>query len=159
MNASEEKQFSFCLLLLRWGIAIVFVMWIANKLVNPDQAKAVFGKFYGISLPGDMITYVVAGLQSIVLIAFILGAFKTYSYMIVLIMHAASTFSSFKQYLDPWTYPHLLFFAAIPMLASCILLWRFRKYDTILSIDVMRGKSSSDSLVLDRTAPQSEPHN
>lgn len=141
-----EKHLSFCLLFLRLGIAVVFVMWTLDKFLNPEHAKAVFTKFYGVTSSSDLLFYIVGGLQSLLLLAFISGAFKSVSYLGVLLMHAVSTLSSFKQYLDPWAYPYLLFFAAIPMLAVCLLLWRFRNYDRLFSVDAARDQSGLPKL-------------
>jgi hypothetical protein len=46
----------------------------------------------------------------------------------VLLLHAVSTFSSYRQYLDPFN--NLLFFAAWPMLAACFTLYTLRDLDT-----------------------------
>ena len=58
----------------------------------------------------------------------------------ILLLHSISTLSSYKNYLDPWTYPNLLFFAAIPMLAACVTLWWLRKYD-LFTVDAARAKA------------------
>ena len=117
------------LLLIRVGIFSVFVMWTIDKFVNPEHAAAVFKKFYGISELSKTISYVVGSAQMLVLLALLVGAFRTWSYGIIVVLHAISTLSSWKAYIDPWTYPHLLFFAAIPMLSACIALWLLREFD------------------------------
>nr|WP_218933931.1 hypothetical protein [Rubripirellula lacrimiformis] len=105
-------------------------MWTIDKFINPEHAAAVFKKFYGISELSEMLAYGVGGVQSVILIAFLVGAFRTWTYGIILVLHAISTFSSWSAYIDPWTYPHLLFFAAIPMLSACVALWLLREFDT-----------------------------
>ena len=64
---------------------------------------------------------------------FLAGAFKTWTYGLILILHAASTFSSYSQYLDAFN--NLLFFAAWPMLAACLALFLLREADTLLSVN------------------------
>ncbi len=66
-----------------------------------------------------------------IIAAFVAGLFKTITYGAVLLMHAGSTLSSWRQYLEP--FDHLLFFAAWPMLAGCVALFLLRKDDTALS--------------------------
>lgn len=129
------------LLALRIGIGIVFVMWTIDKFANPAHAAKVFEKFYSIGSLAATMSYLVGALQAGVLIAFLCGAFRSVTYLAVLIMHAVSTLSSYQQYFDPWTYPHLLFFAAIPMLSACYALWSLRSYDSLLSVDAYRSKS------------------
>ena len=43
--------------------------------------------------------------------------------------------SAYKQYLNPFESPNLLFFAAWPMLAACFALYSLRKLDTLLAIE------------------------
>ena len=129
-----RTQLGICLLLLRLGIAIVFLMWTIDKFINPEHAAAVFKKFYKVPGLSETLAYAVGGAQMLLVIAFILGLLRTWSYGLILVMHAISTFSSWQQYLDPWTYPHLLFFAAIPMLSACVALWVLRRFD-IYSLD------------------------
>lgn len=146
MNETEpfaivsKQKLACCLLLIRMGIAIVFAMWTIDKFLNPSHASAIFEKFYKVPGLSNGITYAVGAAQSVVLLAFIVGLFRTYSYGIILLLHAVSTFSSFAKYFDPWTYPNLLFFAAIPMLSACVALWVLRSHD-LYSVDHMRTAS------------------
>ena len=129
-----RKQLALCLLLLRLGIAAVFLMWTIDKFVNPGHAAKVFEKFYKVPGLNTTMAYVVGAIQMALVVAFLVGLFRTWTYGLILIMHAISTFSSWAQYLDPWTYPHLLFFAAIPMLSACVALFMLRRFD-IYSLD------------------------
>ncbi|BAP15086.1 MAG: hypothetical protein AOY29_01490 [Alcanivorax borkumensis] len=131
-----EKKLALSLLLLRLGVFIVMLMWTLDKFINPAHTGKVFAKFYGLEgLDGSTLT-VLACLQLIVILAFVAGALRRYSYGAILLMHAGSTLSSWQQYLDPFN--HLLFFAAWPMLAACIALYLLRDQDTLLSIDSRR---------------------
>lgn len=122
-------------------------MWTIDKFVNPEHAAAVFKKFYMIDSLTSTLAYGVGALQAVVVIAFIAGAFRNVSYLIVLVLHSISTFSSYAKYIDPWTYPNLLFFAAIPMLSACFALWLLRNYDNLLSVDgARRGPPNSDAI-------------
>ncbi|EUC68610.1 hypothetical protein Y017_04625 [Alcanivorax sp. 97CO-5] len=131
-----ERKLALSLLLLRLGVFIVMLMWTLDKFINPAHTGKVFAKFYGLEgLDGSILT-VLACLQLIVILAFVAGALRRYSYGAILLMHAGSTLSSWQQYLDPFN--HLLFFAAWPMLAACIALYLLRDQDTLLSIDSRR---------------------
>lgn len=132
------RKLQLSLLLLRIGVAVVMAMWTIDKFVNPEHAAAVFKKFYMIDSLTSTLAYGVGALQAVVVIAFIAGAFRNVSYLIVLVLHSISTFSSYAKYIDPWTYPNLLFFAAIPMLSACFALWLLRNYDNLLSVDGAR---------------------
>lgn len=126
---TARSRLAWTLMLVRAGIAAVFLMWTADKFVNPEHTAAVFNKFYKIPGLSATLSYVIGGAQLALVIAFLVGAFRTWTYGIILLMHAVSTFSTWDKYIDPWTYPNLLFFAAIPMLAACVGLWLLRDFD------------------------------
>lgn len=123
------------LLLLRLSVALVMLVWIADKFFNPAHASAVFEGFYGIGGLGTAIIYVIGLVQLLIVIGFVLGFKKTWTYGAVLLMHAASTLISFPKYLDPLAVPNILFFAAWPMLAACFGVFYLRDLDTIGVID------------------------
>ena len=122
-----DQKIKNALFILRLGVFIVMFMWTIDKFINPEHAARVFETFYFISGAGDLAFYIIG--------AFV-GAYKRqYSYLAVLIMHAISTLSSFGRYLDPWTSPNLLFFAAWPMLAAIFALYYLRDLDTKFSLE------------------------
>lgn len=132
MNHSDRKL-AISLLLLRLGVAAVMLPWAVDKLMRPDHAAGVFASFY--ALPGlGGSTFAILGVAQILLVlAFVAGIARTWSYGLVTLLHAVSTFSSWRQYLDPLTGPNLLFFAAWPMLAACIALFLLRDRDRLLT--------------------------
>ncbi|MDP1931789.1 MAG: hypothetical protein Q8L60_10055 [Gammaproteobacteria bacterium] len=117
------------LLTLRLGVFLVMLMWTLDKFINPDHAGAVFRSFYGIADAGPSLLSVLAGLELILLALFVTGKFKKLTYGAVLLLHAVSTFSSYRQYLAP--FDNLLFFAAWPMLSACFALFVLRDYDNM----------------------------
>lgn len=116
------------------------IMWNVDKFLNPEHAAGVFENFYGLGGLSETAFYVIGAVQLAVVLGFLLGLYRTYTYAIVLALHAVSTLSSFRQYFDPFSGPNLLFFAAWPMLAALLALFLLRKWDTLLSIDARRGK-------------------
>lgn len=108
-------------------------MWTIDKFINPGHASKVYEKFYYIAGMESVVMYVIGAIEIIILLMFLAGYMKKYTYGAVLIFHAVSTLSSFKQYLAPFEGPNLLFFAAWPMLAACIALFLLREQDRMLS--------------------------
>jgi hypothetical protein len=104
------------------------LMWTLDKLINPEHAARVFATFYFVRGLGEAAVRVIGLAELILLAAFVLGFRKRVSYGLVLLLHAVSTFSSYRQYLDPFN--NLLFFAAWPMLAACFTLYALRDLDT-----------------------------
>lgn len=123
------KHLSLSLLLLRLGIFIVFLFWTLDKLINPEHTAGIFSKFYAIENLGNVLIYALGSIQLVLILLFALGLFKTWTYGLILLFHAASTFSTFGLYLKP--FDNLLFFAAWPMLAACIALFLMRDWDTL----------------------------
>ncbi|WP_350655755.1 hypothetical protein [Psychrobacter sp. S1-30-MNA-CIBAN-0213] len=129
MQKVMPKHLPLSLLLLRLGIFIVFFFWTLDKFVNPEHAASVFAKFYALENLGTSIVYVVGSLQIILIFLFVAGLFRKWTYGIILLLHAASTFATFGLYLTP--FDNLLFFAAWPMLAACVALFLMRDWDTL----------------------------
>jgi hypothetical protein len=49
-------------------------------------------------------------------------------------MHTVSTFASWREYLSPYEGSNLLFFAAWPMLAACLMLFMMREEDRFMTV-------------------------
>lgn len=133
-SSLELTRVSVSLFLLRVGAFIGLLMWTLDKFINPGHAAAVFSKFYFIDGLSSGLAYLIGTLQLVIIVAFLLGVKKRLSYGLVLAMHLVSTIASYERYLDPWTSPHLLFFAAWPMLASIVALYLMREKDTLLTV-------------------------
>ncbi|MEF1327324.1 hypothetical protein [Vibrio sp. M260121] len=121
-----QRQLGLGLLALRLSIALVFIMWALDKVLEPEHAMKVFSGFYGLDISSGF--SVALGIAQLVFIGiFVAGLWKNLTYLAILVLHAGSTFSSFAKYLDPFN--NLLFFAAWPMLAACFALYLLRDHD------------------------------
>lgn len=126
--AVPAARLSWSLFLLRAGVFIVMLMWTLDKFVQPEHAAAIYENFYAIGGLGSAVFYVIGAIQMIIILSFLAGIMKTWSYGAVLLFHSVSTLSSYNQYLDAFS--NLLFFAAWPMLAACVALFLLRDFDT-----------------------------
>ena len=120
------------LLLLRIGVFIVMLMWTLDKFIRPVHSSGVFKKFFQLDLGSLEAFYIVGALELVLVLLFVTGTAKRFSYGAVLALHALSTLSSYKEYLQP--FDKLLFFAAWPMLAACVTLYLLRDLDTLWSV-------------------------
>jgi uncharacterized membrane protein YphA (DoxX/SURF4 family) len=127
----KNKKVQFSLLTLRLGVFIVFIMWTIDKFVNPEHTAGVFRRFYLIDGLGDSIAYVIGTMQLILVLSFLFGVKKRFTYGAILLFHGISTISTWQMYLDPWGPRNLLFFTAIPMLAAVFTLYNLREMDTL----------------------------
>lgn len=129
----DENRLAWVLFFLRISVFAVMLMWTVDKFVNPSHAMTVFAHFYSIENVSAQAMSVIAMAELAILVAFLFGVCRTYTYGAVLLFHAVSTLSSFEIYLTPFADYHLLFFAAWPMLAACLALFLLRESDSILT--------------------------
>jgi len=133
MNTETQRKLELSLLTLRLGVFIVMLMWTVDKFLRVDHAKLVFEKFYLLTGFENVILYLLAGAELLLILIFLAGVKKRWSYGSVFLLHGVSTVSSFRQYLNPFEGGNLLFFAAWPMLAACFTLYILRDFDRMLS--------------------------
>ena len=146
------KHLPLSLLLIRLSVFLVMVMWTLDKFVRPGHASTVYEHFYFIGGLGSGAIYAIGIVEMLVLIGFVIGFQKKYTYGIVLLIHAISTFSPVKIYLTPFGEgPHLLFFAAWPMLAACLTLYLLRGHDTLWTLGGKTGASQNTTSSVDLT--------
>ncbi len=131
-----SNKVELSLFLLRISVFLVLFMWTLDKFINPGHAAAVWANFYFMKDMQATVLYVIGAVQMTIILCFLLGIKKNISYLLVFLMHAVSTLSSYHQYLNPYEGVHLLFFAAWPMLAACYALYLLRRSDTMLSLNI-----------------------
>jgi putative oxidoreductase len=129
-----EKRLPLALLLLRLSVFVVMFVWTVDKFIEPQHASKIMAVFYSISGVGDVLVYLLGIIELAIILAFVLGFAKRWSYGLVLLLHAISTLASYQKYLNPLQPPNLLFFAAIPMLAACFVLYYLREADELWTI-------------------------
>ena len=132
MTKDTEPRLALSLLLLRLSLGLVMMVWAFDKILNPSHGAAVFEGFYGLSGLGESVITTIGVVQGLIVLAFLLGIARTWSYGAVLFMHAVTTLVSFSAYLQPLK--NILFFAAWPMLAGLIALFLLRHQDRIASV-------------------------
>lgn len=141
---TDRDRIRTALLALRAGVFIVMLMWTLDKFVNVSHAARVFAGFYGIAGLGPAVMGAIGAAELLLILAFVVGYRKRWSYGGVLVLHAISTLSSYRQYLDP--FDNLLFFAAWPMLAACFALYLLRDLDTQWTVDSDSARAPSGSV-------------
>jgi len=129
---TDENKTQYSLLFLRATIFLVMFMWTIDKFINPDHAMAIFEHFYFIKGIESIVIQAVGAIELGILLLFLVGYQKKYTYGFILLLHSVSTLSAFSQYFSPFEGSNLLFFAAWPMLAACFALFLLRDSDTLL---------------------------
>ncbi len=123
------------LLSLRLGVFVVMFIWTLDKFVRPEHTAKIFTNFYFIEGLGNLPVYLIGAVEAVILLGLLAGFRKRFTYGFVLALHGISTLSAFKQYLNPFEGPNLLFFAAWPMLAACFALYTLRDLDTLWALE------------------------
>jgi hypothetical protein len=132
MDRDVGRRLAIGLLLLRLSLGLVFMVWAFDKILNPGHGAAVLEGFYGLEGVGEQIIRVLGIVQGAIVLGFLLGIAKTWTYGAVLLMHAVTTLVSWGAYLDPLK--NILFFSAWPMLAGLVTLFLLRSEDRIAQI-------------------------
>lgn len=126
---------------IRMTTAAFFLVWSVEKIVAPEIAQKVFARFYasnvsaGVSIIGGI-------LQTAIVLLFLAGLFKLWTYGALLGMHAVSTLSTYEPLLNPYTPPNHLFWAAVPVLGALIALFLMRAEDRFLTLSGTVGSES-----------------
>src|SRR5438093_6092049 len=132
MNSLDNRnRIGVALLVLRVTVFLVMLIWTIDKFVRPAHAASVYEHFYFLRGLAPIIIYAIGVLELLVLIGFVIGFEPRLTYGLVLLFHAVSTLSSFRQYVDPFDGANILFFAAWPMLGACFALYYLRDLDTL----------------------------
>lgn len=132
MTDDVARRLPVSLLLLRLSLGLVMMVWAFDKILNPSHGAAVFEGFYGLAAVGEPVVHVIGVIQALIILGFLAGFAKTWTYGAVLFMHAVTTLVSWSAYLDPLK--NILFFSAWPMLAALVTLFLLRKEDRIASL-------------------------
>ena len=122
----NQRRIESCLFLLRLGIFVVMFIWTMGKFFDPAHAIRYYERFFLIGGMVKPIVYTIGAIETLIILAFVAGLWKRYTYGIVMLLHAVSTFMTWKKYTIDI---NLLFFAAWPMLAACITLYLLRDLD------------------------------
>ena len=122
----QQNRLELSLFLLRLGVFIVMIAWTLDKFIDPGHAARVYESFYFIGGLGSTIMMIIGIIELVIILAFLAGLWKKYTYGFILLVHSVSTFSAWDRYTIDIS---LLFFAAWPMLAACVTLFLLRDLD------------------------------
>lgn len=122
------------LLVLRLSLAAFFAVWVLEKFVKPESTSAIWAHFYFFDQMPAMGPYIIGAVQAAILLAFVLGVLKFWSYGLLMVMHALSTLSTWSQLLHPYDGGNHLFWAGVPALGAFVALFLLRKEDTLFSL-------------------------
>lgn len=141
---TNEKRLQAGLAIMRISIALFFLVWSMEKLVVPENTQEIFERFYSLQIP-VVASYALGAVQTLLILTFLAGLFKTLSYGLPLIMHTVSMLSSYQQLLNPYEPPNHLFWAGVPVLGALIALFLLRDSDQLLTVKTARNRRTAES--------------
>ena len=142
MSVANDRPLALSLAALRLSTGAFFLIWAVEKILAPEIARRVFETFYS-SSPSDGVLLAIGILQGLVILAFMAGLFRFWTYGALLVMHGVSVLVSAPRLLDPFTPPNHLFWAAVPVLALLAVLFFLRERDTLLVLRRPAAPSTS----------------
>ena len=89
MTMKIENRLPVALLLLRLSVFLVMFVWTIDKFVEPQHASRIMAEFYSIGGIDSTLIYVLATLELVIILAFLIGFAKRWSYGLVLLLHAS----------------------------------------------------------------------
>lgn len=134
-----DKELAISLWLLRIGLGVFLLLFGLDKLVATDAAARIFVHYYGMNLSTPFV-YGAGALEIALAFVILAGLWRTLSYGLGFLVHAASMFVSYRELLDPFGENHM-YLAALPVLAAFAALFLLRRRDSLWSLDALRAGS------------------
>ncbi|MEM7771823.1 MAG: DoxX protein [Cyanobacteria bacterium P01_E01_bin.6] len=131
----NQQRLIISLFVIRVSVGLFFLIWAIEKIVHPELTNQVFSTFYHLQIP-NALSIGFGILQLLIVLMFMVGLFKIWSYGLLLGMHAVSTISTYERLLNPYEPPNHLFWAAVPTLGAIIALFLLRKGDRLLTAEL-----------------------
>ena len=122
------------LFLTRLSIFYFLLPWQVMRFTNPESADGIAKKYYHIGGLSESVGLIIGVLWMALLIAFLVGFKKKFSYGLVFFLHAGAIILALPAYIWKTSSFNQLFLAAIPAAAAMALLWLLRDEDTFLSL-------------------------
>jgi putative oxidoreductase len=129
---SDEKRIQISLLGLRLGVFIVFMAWTLDKILNYQHNSVMIMHYYNVEVP-QWFLMSLGMAELILLLVFLAGMFKTFTYGVILFAHTVTTLVSSWRLLPPYEVHQLLYFGSLPMLGACVALFLMREKDTLMT--------------------------
>ena len=151
---TEIKRIEIALLIMRITAAIFLGLWATLKFHHPEWQRNIFEGAYNISFftVSDNLSYFLGTVQIIIVLAFVSGFMRTYSYGLMMLMSAAGVLGSLGSFINIneageiyaayAKYPKNLMLTSIPTLGALVALFILRDMDNLFSLSNKRIKPS-----------------
>lgn len=134
----SDPRLRIALATIRISVGVFFLVWSLEKILAPEVAQRVFSTFYFVTDLPPTVSMAIGFGQTVIVVAFLLGLFKTWTYGALLVMHTASVLPTWERLATPYDPPNHLFWAGVPVLGALVALFLLRDADTALSLPGQR---------------------
>ena len=133
---TQERRIEIALLIIRVTAAIFFGLWATLKFHHPEWQRNIFEGAYNISFLTitDNLSYFLGTVQIIIILAFVSGFMRTWTYGAIMLMSAAGVIGSLGSFMTYYNYPKNLMLTSIPTLGALIALFILRDMDNLFSL-------------------------
>jgi putative oxidoreductase len=144
MLPAIDRRAATGLLILRFFLGIFLLQWSLEKLILPGATIRIAQNFYGVSLP-EWASYALGVAELILSLALLVGAYRTISYGLSLLVHTVTVVVSWRQLFDPFGLAKVgshLWISTWPTWGAFAALFLMREWD-IYTIDGWRRSQSA----------------
>ena len=133
---TQERRIEIALLIIRLTAAIFIGLWATLKFHHPEWQRNIFEGAYNISFLTitDNLSYFLGTVQIIIILAFVSGFMRTWTYGAMMLMSAAGVIGSLGSFMTYYNYPKNLMLTSIPTLGALIALFILRDMDNLFSL-------------------------
>lgn len=133
---TQTRRIEVALLIIRITAAIFLGLWATLKFHHPEWQRNIFEGAYNISFftVTDNLSYFLGSVQIIVVLAFVSGFMRTWSYGLMMLMSAAGVLGSLSSFATYYNYPKNLMLTSVPTLGALIALFILRDMDNLFSL-------------------------
>ncbi len=126
-----DRKIKLALLIMRLGIGSFLAVWTSLKFIRPEWMVNVFRNTYGLDWITADYAYGVGTIQALLVLAFVLGIYRTLSYSIIVVMHGTGVVGALLGggLLNFAKFPNNLLWTSVATLAALVALWILRDLD------------------------------
>lgn len=138
----HTKRIQAGLLIIRVTAAIFLGLWATLKFHHPEWQRNIFEGAYNIGFLTitDNLSYFLGTVQIIIILAFVSGFKRNWTYAIVALMSAAGVLGSLGSLMTYYNYPKNLMLTSIPTLGALIALYIMRDLDNLFSLSARKAE-------------------
>lgn len=138
---TSAKKIKIGLATIRFTVTAFFLIWSIEKIIAPEITQGVFSRFYSLTIPSGFSVFI-GIIQTTIVLLFLAGSFKLWTYGALLGMHTVSVIASYQPLFNPYMPPNHLFWAGIPTLGALIALFLMRDEDQLFTLSSLLRENS-----------------